>query len=88
MNSMVGELSLYDVANTKGVAADVSHINTPAQVQVGSCQLQACVQRAVCSLLMVGSEICRALRAQSPWGTPSRAAMWSSSLLACLASPA
>jgi malate/lactate dehydrogenase len=35
MNSMVGELSLYDVANTKGVAADVSHINTPAQVQVG-----------------------------------------------------
>jgi malate dehydrogenase len=34
MNPYVGSLSLYDVANVKGVAADVSHINTKAQVKV------------------------------------------------------
>lgn len=39
MNPAVSQLSLYDVANTKGVAADCSHINSRAQVQV----------RAVCS---------------------------------------
>eukprot|EP00879_Flechtneria_rotunda_P001436 GHRR01001589.1.p1 GENE.GHRR01001589.1~~GHRR01001589.1.p1 ORF type:complete len:342 (+),score=120.58 GHRR01001589.1:149-1174(+) len=33
MNPQVSQLSLYDVANTKGVAADVSHINSKAQVQ-------------------------------------------------------
>ena len=27
------ELSLYDIAGTPGVAADVSHINTAAQVK-------------------------------------------------------
>mmetsp|Transcript_40301 Transcript_40301/g.114085 ORF Transcript_40301/g.114085 Transcript_40301/m.114085 type:complete len:342 (-) Transcript_40301:225-1250(-) len=30
MNPAVGELSLYDVAGTPGVAADVSHVNTKA----------------------------------------------------------
>jgi hypothetical protein len=34
MNPAVTQLSLYDVANTKGVAADVSHINSRAKVQV------------------------------------------------------
>lgn len=34
MNPAVSHLSLYDVANTKGVAADVSHINSRAQVKV------------------------------------------------------
>eukprot|EP00878_Enallax_costatus_P038799 GHUV01044269.1.p1 GENE.GHUV01044269.1~~GHUV01044269.1.p1 ORF type:complete len:101 (-),score=1.55 GHUV01044269.1:112-414(-) len=34
MNPAVSHLSLYDVANTKGVAADCSHINSRAQVQV------------------------------------------------------
>lgn len=29
----VGELSLYDVANTAGVAADLSHISTGARVK-------------------------------------------------------
>lgn len=32
MNPMVSELALYDIANTPGVAADLSHINTPAKV--------------------------------------------------------
>lgn len=32
LNPLVTELSLYDVVNAPGVAADLSHINTPAQV--------------------------------------------------------
>ncbi|GBG82055.1 hypothetical protein CBR_g34334 [Chara braunii] len=41
LNPAVAELSLYDIAATPGVAADVSHVNTPAQVQgyVGEEQL-------------------------------------------------
>lgn len=34
MNPAVTQLSLYDVANVKGVAADVSHINSRAKVEV------------------------------------------------------
>lgn len=30
---LVTELSLYDVVNTPGVAADLSHIDTPAKVK-------------------------------------------------------
>lgn len=30
---LVTELSLYDIVNTPGVAADLSHINTPAKVR-------------------------------------------------------
>lgn len=32
MNKLVGELALYDVANVVGVAADLSHCNTPVKV--------------------------------------------------------
>ncbi len=32
MNPLVTKLSLYDIVNTPGVAADLSHINTPASV--------------------------------------------------------
>ena len=39
MNPAVSELSLYDIAGTPGVAADISHINTKAVVKV-SCLLQ------------------------------------------------
>lgn len=35
MSPLVSELRLYDIANVKGVAADLSHCNTPAQV--GGC---------------------------------------------------
>jgi hypothetical protein len=34
MNPFVSELSLYDIAGTPGVAADVSHINQKAIVKV------------------------------------------------------
>ena len=33
MNPLVTELSLYDIAGTPGVAADVSHVNTAAQTK-------------------------------------------------------
>ena len=33
LNPLVSHLSLYDIAGTPGVAADVSHINTRAQVR-------------------------------------------------------
>ncbi|KAJ3192219.1 Malate dehydrogenase, cytoplasmic [Irineochytrium annulatum] len=33
MNPHVSELSLYDIVNTPGVAADLSHINTPAKTK-------------------------------------------------------
>lgn len=33
MNSMVSSLSLYDIAGTVGVAADISHVNTKAQAK-------------------------------------------------------
>lgn len=34
MNPLVSSLALYDIAGTPGVGADVSHINTKAQVKV------------------------------------------------------
>ena len=40
-NVLVTDLALYDIVNTPGVAADLSHINTPANVAgyVGDAQL-------------------------------------------------
>lgn len=35
MNKLVTELALYDIANVKGVAADISHCNTPVKVRGG-----------------------------------------------------
>lgn len=32
MNPMVTDLALFDIANTPGVAADLSHTNTPSKV--------------------------------------------------------
>jgi hypothetical protein len=36
MNPAVSQLSLYDVANVKGVAADISHVNTKAKAAVSA----------------------------------------------------
>jgi len=33
MSPSVGELALYDIAGTPGVAADISHVNSPAQAR-------------------------------------------------------
>jgi malate dehydrogenase len=32
LNDAITELALYDIVNSPGVAADLSHINTPAKV--------------------------------------------------------
>lgn len=34
MNRMVTELALYDIGNVAGVAADISHCNTPVKVRL------------------------------------------------------
>jgi malate dehydrogenase len=34
LNPLVSNLALYDIANTPGVAADVSHINTRSEVYI------------------------------------------------------
>lgn len=34
LNPLVSQLALYDIANTPGVAADVSHINTRSEVHI------------------------------------------------------
>lgn len=43
MNSMIDELTLYDIANVKGVAADLSHCNTPVKVRKPTHALRAFV---------------------------------------------
>lgn len=46
MNKSVTQLNLYDIANVRGVAADLSHCNTPVQVSGAAwcaCQLR-CLQ--------------------------------------------
>ncbi|KAJ6796054.1 malate dehydrogenase, chloroplastic-like [Iris pallida] len=46
MNPLVSALHLYDIANVKGVAADLSHCNTPSQVLdfTGQGQLADCLK--------------------------------------------
>ena len=48
MNPLVTELALYDVVNTPGVGADLSHVNTPAKVTayMGDAQLEDAVRGA------------------------------------------
>jgi lactate/malate dehydrogenase, NAD binding domain len=48
MNKLVGELALYDIAGTPGVAADLSHCNTPVTVTayMGADELGACLKGA------------------------------------------
>ena len=48
MNPLISHLSLYDIANTPGVAADLSHCNTPAQVRL-------CASHPPLSLLLTAS---------------------------------
>lgn len=53
MNPLIGELSLYDVAATPGVACDLSHMSTPAAVRgyLGPDQLPAALQG--CQLVII-----------------------------------
>ncbi|KAG9508511.1 Malate dehydrogenase, mitochondrial, partial [Fragariocoptes setiger] len=53
---MISHLALYDVANTAGVAADLSHINTKAKVSAhqGPAQLADCVKDASVVVIPAG----------------------------------
>jgi malate dehydrogenase len=55
MNKLVAELALYDIAGTRGVAADLSHCNTPVTVtaHTGPGELDACLRG--CDLVIVAA---------------------------------
>ncbi|XP_059669873.1 malate dehydrogenase, mitochondrial-like isoform X2 [Cornus florida] len=56
LNQLVSSLSLYDIAGTPGVAADVSHINTRSQVKgyVGEDQLGQALEGADVVIIPAG----------------------------------
>lgn len=58
MDHLVGELALYDVVNTPGVACDLSHLSTPAVVKgyVGQEQLPAALQGAQLVVIPAGKQ--------------------------------
>lgn len=67
-NPLISHLSLYDIVHTPGVAADLSHICTPAHVtgHMGPDQLQACLNGSQIVVIPAGvprkpGEICRYL---------------------------
>lgn len=59
MNKMVTELALYDIAGTPGVAADLSHCNTPVAVSahMGEEELGACLKG--CDLVVIPAGVPR-----------------------------
>ena len=56
MNKLVTELALYDIAGTPGVAADLSHCNTPVTVSAytGDEELEACLTGADLVIIPAG----------------------------------
>ncbi|CAL0325778.1 unnamed protein product [Lupinus luteus] len=46
MSPLISDLHLYDIANVKGVAADLSHCNTPSRVKdfTGASELASCLK--------------------------------------------
>ncbi|XP_071872150.1 malate dehydrogenase 2 [Bombus fervidus] len=53
---LISELSLYDIVHTPGVAADLSHINTPSKVKgyTGPDELKDCVKGAQLVIIPAG----------------------------------
>lgn len=56
MNKLVTQLAIYDIANVAGVAADLSHTNTPAKVKAhtGAAELAACLTGADVVIIPAG----------------------------------
>lgn len=56
MNKLVTELALYDIAGTAGVAADLSHCNTPVTVSAhtGAEELESCLKGADLVIIPAG----------------------------------
>jgi malate dehydrogenase len=52
-SNLVGELVLFDVANTAGVAADLSHISTPVKVSAFTGQDQLASALKGCQLVVI-----------------------------------
>jgi malate dehydrogenase len=52
-NTLIGELVLYDVMNTAGVAADLSHISTPVKVKAFTGQAQLVEALKGCQLVII-----------------------------------
>ncbi len=59
MNSQVSSLSLYDIAGTPGVGADISHVNTRAQVKV---RMAVVLWATVCGFQPLTAVSCQELR--------------------------
>ena len=59
-NALISELALYDIANTVGVAADLSHINTETEVKgyVGGID-QACEALKDASVVLIPAGVPR-----------------------------
>ena len=56
LNPRISQLALYDIVNTPGVAADLSHCSTPAKVTgyAGSEQLRECLDGAQVVVIPAG----------------------------------
>jgi malate/lactate dehydrogenase len=56
LNPRISQLALFDIVNTPGVAADLSHISTPAQVKgyTGTEQLRECLEGAKVVVIPAG----------------------------------
>jgi malate dehydrogenase len=71
---LVGELLLYDVANTAGVAADLSHISTPVRVRghTGPAGLGDALTGCQLVVIPAGAAAAAAAAARGPGGPRSR----------------
>lgn len=56
MNPLISHLALYDIVHTPGVAADVSHCSTPAQVSghLGPEQLKDALEGSQVAVIPAG----------------------------------
>jgi hypothetical protein len=70
-SNLVGELVLFDVANTAGVAADLSHISTPVKVSAftGNDQLTSALKG--CQLVVIPAGGGHSARHVSTWMQPA-----------------
>ena len=59
LNPRISHLSLYDIVHTPGVAADLSHCSTPANVSghVGPEQLRECLEG--CEIVVIPAGVPR-----------------------------
>ncbi|CAD7697138.1 unnamed protein product [Ostreobium quekettii] len=59
LNPLIGDLRLYDIVNTPGVGADLSHINTGAKVTAFMGDAQLCDALSGCDLVIIPAGVPR-----------------------------